>query len=178
MSRVGEQPISVIDGVTVSSNELEVLVKGPLGELSLTIPKKIKVLINKGEVLVTRTEESKKGKSLHGLIRSLIANMIEGVTKGYKKDLLIEGVGFRAVVQGSELLLYLGFASPKQYQIPDGIKVAVENNTRLSVTGIDKQLVGQVAASIRSYFPAEPYKGKGVRYANEIIRRKTGKTIS
>jgi large subunit ribosomal protein L6 len=178
MSRVGESPISVIDGVTVSINDPEVVVKGPLGELSMTRPGRVSVSLDNGTVHVTRTEESKEGRSMHGLTRSLIANMIEGVAKGYKKELLIEGVGFRAAVQGQELSLYLGFASPKLYAIPDGIKIEAEGGTRVSVTGIDKQRVGEVAARIRAYFPAEPYKGKGIRYVNEVVRRKVGKTVA
>ena len=178
MSRVGERPIAVTDGVTVSVDDPQIVVKGTLGELSLTKPDRVTVTVDNGEVQVKRTEESKAGRSMHGLTRSLIANMIEGVAKGYKKELLIEGVGFRAAVQGNVLSLFLGFASPKEYSIPDGITVTVENGTRVSVSGIDKQLVGEVAARIRAYFAAEPYKGKGIRYVDETIRRKVGKTVA
>jgi len=178
MSRVGESPISVIDGVTVTINDPEVVVKGPLGELSITHPEKISVSLENSTINVNRKEDSKQARSLHGLTRSLIANMIEGVAKGYKKELLIEGVGFRAAVQGQKLSLFLGFASEKLYAIPDGIKVEAEGGTRVSISGIDKQCVGEVAARIRAYFPAEPYKGKGIRYADEVVRRKVGKTVA
>ena len=178
MSRVGELPISVAEGVSVSVNERDVVVKGPLGELSMVTPDRVSVSVDDGVVQVSRTEETKKGRSMHGLTRSLIANMVEGVTKGYKKELLIEGVGFRAAVEGKALSLSLGFASPKGFQIPDGITITVESGTRVSVTGIDKQLVGESAARIRAYFRAEPYKGKGIRYVDEVVRRKVGKTVA
>lgn len=178
MSRIGENPISVIDGVTVTIKDPEIVVKGPLGELIMRRPEKVSVSLENGKINVNRIEESKKARSLHGLTRSLIANMIEGVAKGYKKELLIEGVGFRAAVQGQELSLLLGFASPKVFSIPDGIKIDVEGGTRVSISGIDKQRVGEVAARVRAYFPAEPYKGKGIRYVDEVVRRKVGKTVA
>ena len=178
MSRIGENPISVIDGVTVTIKDPEIVVKGPLGELIMRRPEKVSVSLENGTIKVNRIEESKKARSLHGLTRSLIANMIEGVAKGYKKELLIEGVGFRAAVQGQKLSLLLGFASPKVFAIPDGIKIDAEGGTRVSISGIDKQRVGEVAARIRAYFPAEPYKGKGIRYVDEVVRRKVGKTVA
>ena len=173
MSKIGKQPVAIPAGVTVSVDGGKITVKGKLGELSRTIPAGISAEVKDGHVIYTRADDSRMNKSLHGLSRTLCANMIEGVTKGYKKELSIEGTGFKAVLQGSKLLLSLGFASPKEYDVPAGIKATVgKDGVLVSVEGCDKELVGQAAARIRSYYPAEPYKGKGVKYVGEVIRRK------
>jgi len=176
MSRIGEKPVPVPGGVTVTVDAATVTVKGPKGELSCTLPEPISAAVTETEVVFTRRDES--AKAFHGLSRSLVANMITGVSEGYSKVLQIEGVGFRAAVQGRVLSLSLGFASPKEYKIPEGIDVAVNNNTEVTVSGTDKQQVGASAAWIRSYYPAEPYKGKGIRYRDERVRRKEGKTVA
>jgi large subunit ribosomal protein L6 len=141
------------------------------------LPQQIKLRIEGQEVLLDRTVESRSVKALHGLSRSLINNMVTGVSQGFKKSLEIQGVGFRAQVQGSKLNLSLGFSHPIVFQIPDGIKVTVQENTKLLVEGIDRQKVGQAAANIRAYYPPEPYKGKGIRYTDEQVLRKEGKTV-
>lgn len=179
MSKIGKQPVAIPVGVTVSVDGGKITVKGKLGELSRTIPAGISAEVKDGHVIYTRADDSRMNKSLHGLSRTLCANMIEGVTKGYKKELSIEGTGFKAVLQGSKLLLSLGFASPKEYDVPAGIKATVgKDGVLVSVEGCDKELVGQAAARIRSYYPAEPYKGKGVKYVGEVIRRKQGKKMA
>jgi large subunit ribosomal protein L6 len=178
MSRVGKSPVPIAQGVTVTTADDRVMAKGPLGELSLRLPDLIRVAVADGQVNVTRTEESRVGRSYHGLARNLIANMVEGVSKGFAKVLLIEGVGFRATLQGKTLSLALGFASPVAFKIPDGITVKEEGGTKLTIQGVDKHLVGDTAARIRSFFPAEPYKGKGIRYDDERVKRKVGKTVA
>ncbi len=179
MSRIGNNPIVIPEGVTVTVNGSSVNVKGKLGELNCDLIEGITVKVEDNTVFVSRADESRKQKSYHGLSRSLIFNMIEGVRKGYKKELTIAGTGFKAVDNGKVLSLSLGFAYPKDYLIPEGIKVTVESNgVKLAVEGTSKQLVGQAAAHIRSYYPAEPYKGKGIKYADEVIRRKQGKTVA
>ena len=179
MSKIGKQPIAIPAGVTVTVAGSTVTVKGPLGELSREIPAGISAEVKDGKVVYTRADDSRKNKSLHGLSRTLCANMVEGVTKGYKKELSIEGTGFKAVLQGNKLLLSLGFASPKEYQLPAGIKATVEKDgTIVAVEGTSKELVGQAADRIRSFYPAELYKGKGVKYVGEVIRRKQGKKMA
>ena len=178
MSRVGKQPVLIPDGVTVEVNGQTVTVKGAKGECSYTAPACIAVCIEDNSAVVSRTDESKHGKAMFGTVRSLINNMIVGVSQGYRKDLSIEGVGYKAVMKGQEIVLSLGYSHEINYAIPEGIKVDVANGTTVSVEGIDKQLVGQVAARIRDYAPAEPYKGKGVRYVGEQIRRKEGKAVA
>jgi large subunit ribosomal protein L6 len=179
MSRIGKQPIVIPAGVTVAAKGNEVNVKGKLGELSRTLPSGITVVVEGGNVLVSRADDSRMQKSCHGLSRTLVKNMIEGVTTGYKKALNIEGTGFKAVLQGTKLSLSLGFASPKDYLIPDGIKITVDPaGVNVTVEGVNKELVGEAAARIRSYYPAEPYKGKGIKYLGEQIRRKQGKTVA
>ncbi len=179
MSRIGKQPIAVPAGVTVTAAGNRVCVKGKLGELSREFQPGITVTAENGQVRVARADDSRLLKSCHGLSRTLVKNMIEGVASGYKKALNIEGTGFKAALQGKTLSLSLGFASPKAYAIPEGIKVTVDAaGLNLTVEGIDKQLVGEAAARIRSYYPAEPYKGKGIKYAGEQIRRKQGKTVA
>ena len=179
MSRIGKQPVAIPAGVTVTANGNQVDVKGKLGELSRTFQSGITATVEGGKVLVTRADDTRMQKSCHGLSRTLVKNMIEGVTTGYKKALNIEGTGFKAVLQGKKLSLSLGFASPKDYAIPEGIKVTVDpSGLNITVEGVDKELVGEAAARIRSYYPAEPYKGKGIKYVGEQIRRKQGKTVA
>jgi len=178
MSRVGESPVEIPSGVTVTVEGKGVRVSGKGGELTLVLQPGIEATVEDGRVAVTRVEDSASGRAMHGLSRSLIANMIQGVSQGFQKVLVIEGVGFRAAVSGQKLSLSLGFASPVEYEIPDGVTVTEEGGTRLTVSGADKQKVGETAARIRSFYPAEPYKGKGVRYADEQIRRKVGKTVA
>ena len=179
MSRIGKNPIAIPEGVTVTVDGQTVAVKGKLGELSRDFVQGISVKVENNTVYVSRADESRFQKSCHGLSRSLIFNMIEGVTKGYKKELTIEGTGFKAVDNGKILSLSLGFASPKDYAVPEGIKITIDGGgVKLAVEGISKELVGQAAARIRSYYPAEPYKGKGIKYAGEVIRRKQGKTVA
>jgi len=178
MSRIGKQPVGIPATVTVTARGGWVSVKGALGELSRTLPDGISAVVADGAVCVSRKDDSRVQRSYHGLSRSLVKNMIEGVVKGYKKELSIEGTGFKALVQGPKLMLSLGFASPKEYSIPAGITVTEKQGVQLTVTGIDKQLVGEAAARIRGYYPAEPYKGKGIKYVGEQIRRKQGKTVA
>jgi large subunit ribosomal protein L6 len=178
MSRVGIKAVDIAQGVTVRIEGQAVHAKGPVGELSVTLPPTIRAEMADGKVKVSRTEETRSGRSLHGLSRTLIANMIEGVSKGFRKDLEIQGVGFKASMQKGKLVLTLGFAAPVEFAVPAGLKVTDQEGVRLAVSGPDKQLVGDTAARIRSFFPAEPYKGKGIRYKGEYVRRKVGKTVA
>jgi large subunit ribosomal protein L6 len=179
MSRIGKQPIAIPAGVTVTANGNQVTVKGKLGELGRVFQSGINVTVENGQVLVSRADDSRLQKSCHGLSRTLVKNMVDGVMTGYKKALNIEGTGFKAVLQGKKLSLSLGFASAKDYPIPEGIKITVDApGVNVAVEGIDKELVGQAAARIRSYYPAEPYKGKGIKYVGEVVRRKKGKTVA
>jgi large subunit ribosomal protein L6 len=179
MSRIGKKPIEVPAGVTVRVEGTRVLAKGKVGELALDLPPGIGARVEGGKVQVTAPEGSATHGNLHGLARSLVNNMLLGVTSGYRKDLTISGTGFKAAMQGTALSLSLGYSHPILYPVPAGIKIAVEENgTAISITGADKQLVGDVAARLRSFFPAEPYKGKGVQYKGERIRRKVGKTVA
>jgi large subunit ribosomal protein L6 len=176
MSRIGRLPVPVPSGVEVSINGREVTVKGPKGTLNHVVAEPIEV--NKGEdgtLEVTRPNDERQSRSLHGLTRSLIANMVTGVTEGYEKKLEIVGTGYRVLAKGSNLEFALGFSHPVHVNAPEGITFAVDGPTRLSVQGIDKQQVGEVAANIRKLRKPDPYKGKGVRYAGEQIRRKVGK---
>lgn len=178
MSRVGLKSISLPDKVSVSvGNDGVVTVKGPKGELQWKLPPGISVAEEDGGVRVSRTGEERRLRALHGTARSLIANMIQGVNQGFSKDLEIVGVGFRAAVKGDALDLSVGRSHPVLHPIPQGVTVTVADNTKIRVEGIDKQLVGQVAADVRAYYPPEPYKGKGIRYAGEQIRRKAGKSV-
>jgi len=176
MSRIGEKPVAIPAGVTVTIDGAHVSVKGPKGDLSWDVPAGIAACVEGAAVIVSRGDDTLK--SFHGLSRSLIANMVEGAAQGYRKDLEIQGVGFRANVQGQILSLALGFASPVEYRIPEGIAITVNNNTEVNVVGPDKQQVGETAARIRAFYPAEPYKGKGIRYKGEHVRRKVGKTVA
>lgn len=178
MSRIGVQPIKVPSDVTVTLDNGLVKVKGPKGEQSWVFPSSVAIAQAEGVITVTRTADDKPARAMHGTARSLIANMIHGVKEEFKKELVIEGVGFRAALEGNQLTLLVGYSHPVVYTVPDGVTVVVKDNTKLSVSGVSKQLVGQVGAHIRSYCPAEPYKGKGIRYADEQIRRKVGKTVA
>jgi large subunit ribosomal protein L6 len=176
MSRIGRLPIEIPSGVDVSVDGSAVRVKGPKGELSLNVAQPIEVRIEDGSVLVTRPDDERASRSLHGLTRTLIANQILGVTQGYSKGLEIVGTGYRVAAKGSGVEFALGYSHPITVEPPAGITFAVEGNNRLTVSGIDKQAVGEVAANIRKLRKPEPYKGKGVRYAGEVVRRKSGKS--
>lgn len=176
MSRIGKRPIPVPDKVTVTINEQHVAVKGPKGELARILPAEVEVLQDNGSVQVNRRNESRAARQRHGLSRTLVANMVEGVSQGFSRRLEIQGVGYRAQVQGRNLTLNIGYSNPVQIEPPEGIQFAVENNTNVIVSGIDKEIVGNTAARIRAVRPPEPYKGKGIRYAGEAVRRKVGKS--
>lgn len=175
MSRIGKKPIPIPQKVNVDIQGSSVTVKGPKGELSRVMPKGVLISEDDGSVVVQREDESLTSRQRHGLCRTLIANMIDGVSQGFQKRLEIQGVGYRAQVKGKDLVLNVGYSNPVEIAPPDGIQLAVEANTNVIVTGIDKELVGNVAATIRSVRPPEPYKGKGIRYAGEMVRRKAGK---
>ena len=175
MSRIGKQPISVPDGVEVNVDTELVTVKGPKGELRERVAREIDVRQEDGQILVARPTDRGEHRALHGLTRSLIANMVEGVTNGFEKRLEIQGVGYRAQLQGSKLVLALGYSHPVEVNAPDGIDFEVPQPTRITVRGISKQAVGEVAAIIRKQRPPEPYKGKGIRYEGEYVARKVGK---
>ena len=180
MSRVGKKPIQIVKGVKVNVNGDTVLVEGPKGKLSQQVHPAIKVEVKGEQVIVTPHESSESLKNvgaLHGLTRSLINNMILGVTNGYQKDLEIQGVGFRAQVSGKKLVLLVGFSHPVEFSIPEGIVIEAPKPTQLIIKGVDKRKVGQVAAEIRDIFPPEPYKGKGIRYVGEYVRKKAGKAV-
>jgi large subunit ribosomal protein L6 len=178
MSRIGKKPITIPPKVKVAVNgDSSVHVEGPKGKLEWKLPSSISAKVD-GEILaVERSSEQREDKALHGLSRSLLSNMITGVTNGFKRDMEIHGVGFKAAVQGKLLNLSLGKSHPIHFNIPEGVKITVTDNTKLSIEGIDNQVVGQCAANIRAYYPPEPYKGKGVRFAGEQLRRKEGKTV-
>jgi large subunit ribosomal protein L6 len=176
MSRIGIKPIPVPNGVMVTIGDRNnVTVKGPKGELSGSFSPRMKITQEDGQVTVSRPNDARENKALHGLTRSLLNNMVVGVTDGYTKVLEIQGVGYRAQMQGKNLVLNVGFSHPVTMQPPEGITYGVEANTRVTVTGIDKQMVGEQAAKIRIVRPPEPYKGKGIRYQGEYVRRKAGK---
>jgi len=176
MSRIGRLPIEIPAGVDVTVTGSAVTVKGPKGELVLTVASPIEVKVEDGQLLVTRPDDERESRSLHGLTRTLIANQIIGVTTGYSKGLEIVGTGYRVQAKGSSLEFALGFSHSITVEPPVGISFAVEGNNKLTVHGIDKQAVGEVAANIRKLRKPEPYKGKGVRYAGEVVRRKAGKS--
>ena len=176
MSRIGKQPIEVPSGVEVKVEGTLATVTGPRGTLSQTIPTQISVRQEGAQILVQRPDDERENRALHGLVRSLVANMVEGVTKGFEKQLEIQGVGYRVQAQGADLVFSLGYSHQIPVRAPDGISFEVTSPTRFSVRGINKQQVGQVAADIRRLRKPDPYKGKGVRYAGEQVRRKAGKT--
>jgi large subunit ribosomal protein L6 len=176
MSRIGKAPITVPSGVDVAIEGQTVTVKGPKGTLSHVVDRPIAVALDDGVVTVSRPDDERENRSLHGLSRSLLNNLVQGVSQGYERKLEIHGVGYRVQLQGSTLVFALGYSHPVRIDPPEGITFTVESPTRFSVQGIDKQLVGQVSANIRRLRRPDPYKGKGVRYAGEQIRRKVGKT--
>jgi large subunit ribosomal protein L6 len=178
MSRIGNKAVEIPAKVKVNIDSSgKVAVEGPKGKLDWKLPRGINASIADNEVSLVRSAETRSAKALHGLSRALINNMVLGVSEGFTRNLEIEGVGFKAAVQGQNLNLSLGFSHPVLFQIPPTIKIIVTDNTKIAISGVDKKVVGQVAADIRRYYPPEPYKGKGVRYAGEQIRRKEGKTV-
>ena len=177
MSRIGRHPVAIPAGVTVDIAEgNKVTVKGPKGELVRVLPAEMEIKLEDGQVVVTRPNDLKKMKSLHGLTRTLVANMIHGVTEGYEKVLEVNGVGYRAAKQGKKLVLNLGYSHPVEMEDPEGIETVLDGQNKITVKGISKEKVGQYAAEIRDKRRPEPYKGKGIKYADEVIRRKVGKT--
>ncbi|MDD7927907.1 50S ribosomal protein L6 [Microbacterium thalli] len=175
MSRIGRLPIDIPAGVTVEVSGQDVVVSGPKGELRLTVAKPIEAKVEENQVLVTRPDDERESRALHGLTRTLISNNIIGVTQGYSKGLEVVGTGYRVAQKGSSVEFALGFSHPVTVDAPAGITLTVEGNNKLTVSGIDKQAVGETAANIRKIRKPEPYKGKGVRYAGEVVRRKAGK---
>ena len=167
MSRIGKQPIAIPPKVKVEVKGQQVLIEGPKGKLSWSLPQRTSLKVDNGRVVVSRSGDDAQTKALHGLSRALVNNMVRGVSEGFSKKLEIQGVGFKAAVQGKTVNLSLGYSHPVVYDIPEQIKVTVEENTKLTIEGPDRQVVGQVAAEIRSFYPPEPYKGKGVRYTDE-----------
>ena len=176
MSRIGKRPIPIPSGVTVNIKGSHVAVKGPKGNLERELAELIAVEQEGNEIKVSPKNDSRTARQLHGLSRTLVANMVEGVAKGFEKRLQIIGVGYRAQAQGQKLTLNVGYSQPVEMVMPSGIQVVVEKNTDVIVTGIDKEVVGNVSAKIRAVRPPEPYKGKGIRYQDEVVRRKAGKT--
>ncbi|XAR58015.1 hypothetical protein NMG60_11026345 [Bertholletia excelsa] len=175
-SRIGKQPIQIPSNVAIKLEGQDLNVKGPLGQLSITYPREVMVERDEsGFLRVRKATETRRANQMHGLFRTLTDNMVVGVSKGFEKRLQLVGVGYRAVLEGKDLVLSLGFSHPVRMRVPDGLQVKVEDNTRIVVSGYDKSEVGQFAASIRKWRPPEPYKGKGVKYADEVIRRKEGK---
>jgi large subunit ribosomal protein L6 len=177
MSRIGKQPIALPPKVKVEVKGQKVSVEGPKGKLQFDLPRHTSLKVEGGNVLVSRQGDDAQAKALHGLSRALVNNMVKGVSEGFVKKLEIQGVGFKAAVQGKTVNMTLGYSHPINYPIPDQIKVVVEENTKITIEGPDKQVVGQVASELRSFYPPEPYKGKGVRYVGEHVQRKEGKTV-
>ena len=177
MSRIGKIPVAIPAKVKVEVKGRKVFIEGPKGKLDWALPARTTAAVENNSVVIKREGEDAEAKALHGLSRALINNMVKGVSEGFVKKLEIQGVGFKAAVQGKAVNLSLGYSHPINYPIPDQIKVTVEENTKLTIEGPDRQVVGQVASEIRSFYPPEPYKGKGVRYADERVVRKEGKTV-
>jgi len=176
MSRIGRKAIAIPSGVSVEKSGGDIRVKGPKGTLSAALPPSIAVEIGGGEVRFARSDDRKPSRAYHGLARAAVANMVRGVTEGFARDLQIEGVGYRAEASGKKLTLSVGYSHPVVIEVPEGLSVAVEGNTRIRVSGIDRERVGLFAAELRAVRPPEPYKGKGIRYSEERVRRKVGKT--
>lgn len=177
MSRIGKKPIEIPAGIQISRDQSEIKVKGPKGELSAKMPDGVELVVGDAAVIVSRRSDDRRDRSAHGLARTLVSNMVTGVSKGFEKGLEISGVGYRAELNDNVLKLALGYSSPAEYVIPKGISVKIDRQVNLVVSGIDKQLVGMVAAEIRGLKKPEPYKGKGIKYVNERIRRKVGKSV-
>ncbi len=182
MSRIGKKPVEIPAKTKVEIKGQAVVIEGPKGRLDWIVPAPIKVEVKDGKILATTSQMDRTGKSRWGLTRSLLANMVKGVNEGYSKQLLVEGVGFKAAVQGQNLQLLLGYSHPVVFSIPKNIKVSVvdtaDKKPQITIEGADKQMVGEVAARIRRFYPPEPYKGKGIRYVGEQVRRKAGKTVT
>ena len=177
MSRIGKQPIAIPAKVKVDVKGSKVFVEGPKGKLDMEIPRRTSLKVEGGIVTVSRDGDDAEARAMHGLSRSLVNNLVKGVSEGYVKKLEINGVGFKAAVQGKIVNMSLGYSHPINYEIPDQVKVTVEENTKITIEGPNKQSVGQVAAELRSFYPPEPYKGKGVKYSDERVERKEGKTV-
>jgi len=177
MSRIGKQPIAIPPKVKVEIKGQQVFVEGPKGKLNWELPRRTSLKVDSGKVVVSREGDDARAKALHGLSRALVNNMVRGVSEGFVKKLEIQGVGFKAAVADNKVTMSLGYSHPIVYPIPAQIKVTVEENTKLTIEGPDRQSVGQVAAELRSFYPPEPYKGKGVRYTDERVIRKEGKTV-
>ena len=175
MSRVGKLAVNIPSGVDVSVQDNHVVVSGPNGKLEQSFSDSVKVVVEASEVHVSPVDDTRPSRAMHGTVRAIVANMVRGVTETFSKDLLIQGVGFRANAQGNKVNLELGFSHPINYFVPDGVSVTVADNVKVHVEGPDKQKVGQVAADIKSFYPVEPYKGKGVRIVGDYVRRKEGK---
>ena len=176
MSRIGKKPVKISEGVIVTVNNHDVTVVGPKGTLSTSFRPEVSIKVDGGNILVERVSETPKAKALHGLSRTLVENMVMGVTSGWNKGLELVGVGYRATLEGTTLVLNVGFSHQVKFPAPEGITFEISDNTKINVRGIDKQLVGETAAKVRRVRPPEPYKGKGIRYVGEIIRKKAGKT--
>ncbi len=176
MSRIGKKPVPVPKGVSTTLDGRILTVKGPKGELRRTLHPEMVLAVEDGTITVTRPSDEKRHKALHGLTRSLVNNMVEGVTRGFSRTLEIQGVGYKAEAKPYGVNLLVGYSHPVQYKAPEGVKISVENNTVVRIEGADKEAVGQVAAELRGFRPPEPYKGKGIRYQGEQVRRKAGKT--
>ena len=177
MSRIGKQPVVIPPKVKVDIKGDKVSAEGPKGKLALQMPRRTNAKVEGANLLVSRAGEDSEARALHGLTRALLNNMVKGVSEGFVRKLEIQGVGFKAAVTGKTVTMNLGYSHPINYPIPDQIKVTVEENTKITIEGPDKQIVGRVAAELRSFYPPEPYKGKGVRYAGEQVKRKEGKTV-
>ncbi|HMJ90423.1 MAG TPA: 50S ribosomal protein L6 [Candidatus Acidoferrum sp.] len=177
MSRIGKQPVTIPAKVKVDVKGSKVFVEGPKGKLDMEIPRRTSLKIEGGNIVVSRDGEDAEARAMHGLSRALLNNLVHGVSEGYVKKLEINGVGFKAAVVGKMVNLSLGYSHPINYEIPEQIKVTVEENTKITIEGPNKQVVGQVASEIRAFYPPEPYKGKGVKYSDERIERKEGKTV-
>ncbi|MCH2173680.1 50S ribosomal protein L6 [Myxococcota bacterium] len=178
MSRIGKKPIEIPKGVTVDVKNSDVQVKGPKGVLTTTLPEMINVTVESDRVVLTRPDDRKENRAYHGLARALVANMVRGVVEPFVKELEIQGVGYRAETKGKQIVLNLGFSHPVEIDVPKGLGVSVDRNVMIKIEGIDRQQVGQFAADLRSIRPPEPYKGKGIRYLNEHVRRKVGKAVA
>jgi len=177
MSRIGKMPVSLPAGVSLKVQKMDVEVKGPKGTLHTPLPPGIGCKVEEGRAVLTRTTEQKRERAFHGMARALLANAVKGVSEGFSRDLEIQGIGYKAQIQGKKLEMALGFSHPVVYPVPDGVSIAVDTKVgRISITGTDKQKVGQVAAEIRGIKPPEPYKGKGIRYVGEYVKKKVGKT--
>ena len=178
MSRIGKNPVTLPKEIKVAVADRTVNMEGPKGKLNLTVPFGIKVESKDGQLIVNRAVDNKQNRANHGTVRAHLSNMVEGLINGHKKELDIQGIGFRAQLQGKKIVFNLGFSHPVEYEVPADVKVAVPSQTSIIIEGIDKEKVGQVAAKIRSLKPVEPYKGKGIRYVGEVVRRKQGKSVT